>query len=112
MGCSSTVEQLIVNQPVAGSSPAAPALMKKQTHKQQHIQLHKALLILVADWQSCAADYEPRMTERRSIRSLIEWSERQTNIPEEPNKRTPVPPSLKQRQRHNFSFIKTKHIPQ
>lgn len=63
--------------------------MNKRQHISHHKKLHTALLVLVTDWQACSPDGGYRITEKRSVRSLLEWSERQTTTPEKTTTQTP-----------------------
>jgi riboflavin biosynthesis pyrimidine reductase len=85
--------------------------MTKQKHKQLHRHLHKALVFLIEDWQACAPDFAPRMTEKRSVRSLLEWSERQIHVPEEHVPVRVIPTTKKRHNAFAFVFKSQRHIP-
>jgi hypothetical protein len=60
--------------------------MTKDEHRQRHIELHKALDELFADFMSHHPE-ETKFTDKPII-ELIEWSHRQTTEPDEPKTET------------------------
>lgn len=74
--------------------------MTKKQHIARHKKLHAALMEVVLDWQACSPDGGFRITEKRSVRSLLEWSEKQLTEPSEVVTQTPktVPKN------RNFTF--------
>ncbi len=85
--------------------------MTKKQHATHHKKLHAALLLIVADWQACSSPEAYRLPEKRSILSLIEWSARQLEAPDEPSAHIPVSEKLAARRRFQFSFTHPKHLP-
>lgn len=84
--------------------------MTKKQHIKHHQKLHAALLVLVEDWQACSGPETYRLPEKRSILSLLEWSERQLELPDEPVAHVYPSEKLLVRRRFTFTFKKSKHL--
>lgn len=54
-----------------------------EQHKQRHIELHKALDELAADWLDHQSSNSLRMFSNTTIAELMEWSHEQTINPTE-----------------------------
>ncbi len=78
--------------------------MTKKQHIAQHKKLHASLLLLIADWQACSNPEAYREPAKRSIHSLLEWSERQLENPEEATEQPRLAEGLPLRRRFSFIF--------
>lgn len=80
--------------------------MTKEAHIKRHKALHKALDELVADWIACSAPVEgmQRLPSKRSVLSLMEWSHRQTIMPEDPATAAQIEELKKKPKRKTFQI--------
>lgn len=56
--------------------------MTEDEHRNRHIDLHKALDELIADWAAHQPKDSSKMYSNTTIAELMEWSYRQTSEPE------------------------------